>query len=149
MVQVNPLFRKANQDDLNFIMSSWLKSYRTSTVAKEMKTDAYYRIHNKAILHNLPKFSVLIACDQYADSEIYGYIVSSRMIGDITLVHYVYVKHQFRGNDIATQLLQLAMDDTSNVIITHCSRDGESFMKSTGLTYYYAPQLFYVPELFE
>lgn len=94
--------RPATQADLNFILSSWVKSYREH--AGDMPGPIYYEGQRNLVTTLLQRCGATIACDPDDPSAIFGYVVSEKR-GPVVVVHYVYVKHTLRRLGIARQLL--------------------------------------------
>lgn len=143
------MFREMEEDDKNFVFSSWLRSYRDSNCGKEQTTDSFFRIHSKVLTKHIPKFNVIIACDDSNKKSIMGFCCFSRTVANICLVHYVYIKKTYRQVGVAQSLITLGVGDSSDVIITHLTPQGNQLMKKMKLNYYYSPALFYLPNLFE
>lgn len=106
-ISLNIHIRHAIDQDVNFIYHSWLKSFRKSDFARPITDTVYFPEHHKLIENICVKDSteMLVACNQDEPDQIYGYIVGELMEG-IPCVHYIYVKHTFRGLGIGTRLLQ-------------------------------------------
>lgn len=85
------------KEHMNFILDSWLKSFKLTRLARHSGGNEYYPIQQaviKAILKTTaPKLAV-------SDGEFVGYIVA-----DDSCMHYVYVKHAMRRFGVATMLL--------------------------------------------
>ena len=99
------MVRPAIGADLNFIFSSWLKSYRNSDWAKPMHNNVYYTAHHALIEDLLTHSQVYVACSVANQADIFGWAVAQRIKGIFT-VHYVYVKHTFRQMGIANLLMK-------------------------------------------
>lgn len=98
--------RDAVADDLNFILSSWLKSYRQSSqFAKHIPSRLYFEWHQKVIKRILERQTtrVRVAYTPEAPEVILGYFVAEEQ-GDIWVAHYLYVKKAFRRFGIAKEL---------------------------------------------
>ena len=112
--------RPANQEDVPFIFSSWLKSYRYSGFAKKISNTVYYTEHHKTIEKIVRCNEVYIACNKEEPNQIYGWIAGTR-VDHIFVLHYVYVKQLFRRQGIARMLLKDAFDHNPEVasVFTH------------------------------
>lgn len=91
---------RAPGDDA-FIYSSWLKSYRQSPAAKEFSNDVYYSGQSRLIARLMKEATILLACSQDDEDQVYGYICFGP-----GLLHYLYVKHAYRGYGIARLLTE-------------------------------------------
>jgi GNAT superfamily N-acetyltransferase len=97
--------RPVQPEDKNFILNSWLKSYRSAYAVKRMQNEAYFLEEGKVIKDLLNNVDVLIACDAKDPNQIFGYAVSQKVRGTYVL-HYVYVKLPFRNCGIAKALIE-------------------------------------------
>jgi len=100
------LIRPPAAEDLPFIFSSWLKSYRDSDCAKHIPNEPYFRFHHKIVESILSRASesgtatIKIACLADSSENILGWLVSEGPV-----LHYVYIKNAFRRLGIASKLL--------------------------------------------
>lgn len=92
--------REATSEDVNFIFSSWLKSYRSSDFAKCITDTIYFEYHHDVIENLIATSQVIVACDKKKPHEIYGYMVA-QVVDNIFTIHYTYVKQPFRRIGIA------------------------------------------------
>lgn len=98
--------RDAVADDLNFILSSWLKSYRQSSqFARYIPSRLYFEWHQKVIKRILERRTtkVRVAYTPGSPEVILGYFVAEDQ-GDVSVAHYLYVKKAFRRFGIAKEL---------------------------------------------
>lgn len=95
--------RPALPTDHNFILATWLKSYRELGTSHPVpEKEIYYREHQEKIKYHLESSKCLIATTDDTD-QICGYICFN---GDT--VHYIFIKTVFRRFGIANQLLDAA-----------------------------------------
>lgn len=128
--------RKANEEDIPFIFNSWLKSYRNSKFAKSITSTIYFTEHHKIIQSIVTKNEVLIACNNEDPSQVYGYCCAGFTEGFFTL-HYIYVKHSFRGLGIAKVLMSKFNHDTSTAsIYTHHTRVADKLAPKYNMIYH-------------
>jgi GNAT superfamily N-acetyltransferase len=96
--------RVMKESDLSFIFNSWLKSFfHSSSFAKDIDKDIYYKYHKlviERILSRLP--TVYVACDSTHLETVFGYI-----LGEGEVLHFLYVKKDFRKLGIGTSLLEV------------------------------------------
>lgn len=97
-------FRPANEEDISFIFSSWLKSFRNSQFAKNLVNSVYFTEHHKVIEKIVKSSHVIVACNEQDTSQIYGWICAQQVDG-IFCLHYIYVKHPFRKMGLARALI--------------------------------------------
>lgn len=124
------VIRDANEADVPFIFNSWLKSFRP--FAGPVSPIIYYEFQHKLIEQLLQRSVVRVACSVTDTNEIYAYLVSE-LIDDVSIIHYAYTKHTFRGLG-----LQRKLGLSSSGFYTHrtnCSR------------FLYPDQLIYNPYL--
>jgi GNAT superfamily N-acetyltransferase len=98
--------RPAKQDDIPFIFSSWLKSYRESEFAKLIRNDVFYTEHHALIDNCIKKGMVFCAVNKTDDQQIFGWI-SVDLATQPASLDYIYIKHPYRGLGIATMLMQI------------------------------------------
>ena len=110
-------FRPVENSDLNFILSSWLKSYRSSPQVRDIPASIYFDCHQiiiKDILMHSSK--TIVMCDSVNPEVILGYIVCDK---DSTRIHYLYIKHMFRGLGLGLKLFkQIEVDFPTDKPIT-------------------------------
>lgn len=96
--------RLANTDDMNFIYSTWLKSYRhSSNFAKKLSNEVFYEWHHKVIDRFLDRGgSITIAHPIGEPSVILGYLCAEKE--PAAIIQYIYVKKPFRKMGIAKTL---------------------------------------------
>jgi len=96
--------RPANEEDIPFIFSAWLKSFRTSLFARNLTNSVYFTEHHKVIEKIVKNAHVIVACNDADPSQIYGWICAQEVDG-IFCLHYIYVKHPFRKMGLAKMLI--------------------------------------------
>jgi ribosomal protein S18 acetylase RimI-like enzyme len=106
--------RNMQPEDKNFILNSWLKSYRKSPAVRRMENNAYFHEQSKVIKEMLDNVNVLIACDEKDSTQILGYLVSQR-IDNVFIVHYLYTKLPFRNCGIGKMLIRARDHDLGDV----------------------------------
>lgn len=95
--------RPMNEGDLNFILATWLKSYKYSgDLVKRVREEIYFDTYEPIIKSILKRSQTLIACLDDDWEVIAGYMVTVPP----SLVHYVYVKEAWRSMGIAKHLCQ-------------------------------------------
>lgn len=122
---IQVLQRYAEKSDLSFIFSSWLKSFRGSPLAASVENAAYFDGHHRLIEGVLRHARVLCAVSSEDPSQIYGWVCYEIPNAPTPpVVHYVYVKHSFRGFGIAKRLLARAAPDA--FVFTHMPAEGRT-----------------------
>ena len=95
------LYRDARPTDANFVISSWLESYRSSDYAKHMPKSVYFDNYKHVVTKLLSNARVIIACNPEDWDQIFGYISFSDIVPHAPVLHYMYVKYPFRKMRIA------------------------------------------------
>lgn len=140
--------RAATEADVGFIFNSWLKSYRSSLFAKHISSSVYFSGHHKFLEALIPNAEIKIACNDQDPTQIYGYICAQYIEG-ILVVHYVYVKQDYRNLGIGKMLLDQfdhSMERAS--CYTHQTKIGEQLAIRFNMIYhpYLAMGVFNEPE---
>lgn len=95
--------RPAKESDFNFIISTWLRSYRhASYFAKRITDKVYYKYQNEICKQLLSKAIVWVACDKEDENVIYAYTVIDP---NSLCVHFMYTKSAFRQLGLAKSLI--------------------------------------------
>lgn len=127
--------RQANKDDLPFIYSTWLRSYRyNSQFARKLTNKVYYEWHHKAIERILARGATcLVVCDESDTSVVFGYLVWE-LAGPYSIVHFAYVKKAFRNLGLMNQLLK-ASNAKFNIFSHYTEFCDEYLKRHEELTY--------------
>ena len=104
--------REAVESDHACVFATWLHSYRhNSQFTKRIPDGIYYSKHHSVIENLLKRSKLVIATTEEDTSVILGwscYESSESIAGLIVpaIIHYVYVKPDFRKAGVATKLLE-------------------------------------------
>ena len=125
--------RLASPDDISFIYSSWLKSYRFgSHVGKQTRSMVFFEEYREIIDTILARSSVIVACLEDDPHIILGYVVSEPGI-----VHYGFIKESFREMGIFNKLLDISQPNKdANIIYTHMTILLHSFINKTSKSHW-------------
>lgn len=95
--------RGAKIEDLPFIYSTWLRSYRyASQFAKKISNSVFYEWHHKVIDRFIERGGKIFIAHAPGEPEvILGYLC---LEGDLSTIQYIYVKKAFRKMGIAKEL---------------------------------------------
>jgi hypothetical protein len=96
--------RDAKPEDLNFLLNSWLKSFKSSKWAGSISDKAYWPAYQETLSELLQRSQVRVAHPTTDEDQILAYIVSEELSGR-TVVHYLYTKAVFRRMGLAKALL--------------------------------------------
>lgn len=134
--------RPVREEDLNFIWSSWLKSYRNSNFALTIPNEVYFAFH-QALINQImlnPKNAVTVLCDPDKEDDIIGYIAYC-----VTrpVIFYIYIKQPFRKlglgqflfRGVRQHYLKEAQDKDLEVTCTHQLRRWPKLAKTFNLVY--------------
>jgi GNAT superfamily N-acetyltransferase len=103
--------RQGNSSDANFILNSWLKSYRESEFGSDIPKHTYFVGHHELVTKAIQRSQVFCAVSKEDSSQIYGWIcLEPGKESKVPSLHYCYVKHPYRGWGIARSLLLHALD---------------------------------------
>lgn len=126
--------RPPESADVPFLYNSWLKSYRDSPTVAGIPNTLYYTGQHALIERLLRDCEVVIACSKEDPGQILGYGIGETGLGTAT-VHWIYVKHPFRGFGIGRALYQDLVGDQANVYFTHRPKNGERLLRGRPVTY--------------
>ena len=114
--------REKIASDDNFILNSWLKSYKD--VERIIPHDIYFRSHAKIIQSALGKAKIFMAVAEDDPNQIIGYVCyeTQPLLPTIPVLHYVYVKYPYRHLGIAKALVNPIYKDAEYVFCSHLCR---------------------------
>jgi len=97
------LVRPIDWDDpmeVNLVRSSWLRSNASSGLARSLGRKAYYSGHHDLIDRLMHRAEMRVACSVTRHDTIVGWACVEPAV-----VHYVFVREEFRCNGVARRLL--------------------------------------------
>jgi len=94
--------RKADEGDISFIYSSWLKSYAAQN--KDQPKITVYKMHREVARRLLEDGITLVACMEDNPDQVLGWLCAQR-IPKFLVIHYCYVKAPFRRFGLARALV--------------------------------------------
>jgi len=94
--------RKADEGDISFIYSSWLKSYAAQN--KDQPKITVYKMHREVVSRLLEDGITLVACMEDNPDQVLGWLCAQR-IPKFLILHYCYVKAPFRRFGLARSLV--------------------------------------------
>lgn len=132
---IDLVFRDFKEEDMPFIFSTWLKSYKNeSSFAQRIRNDTFFSWHHLIIENILkkPTTSITIAHVKDDPDVILGYMIGERP----ATIHYAFVKEPFRGFGVATQLFERTKISIDNCEFTHWTYPMDSIiLKYSKLNY--------------
>jgi ribosomal protein S18 acetylase RimI-like enzyme len=129
--------RVATETDKPFIFSNWLRHYKNrSYFAKRIRNSIFYKWHHLVIekILDRPNTLSLIAHPPEEPEVILGFMISEAW-PDGSVIHFVYIKPQFKKMGIAKKLFEASkLQETQ--FFTHWTFDvDELTQKLPNLTY--------------
>mgnify|MGYP001575937121 FL=1 len=103
--------RSATKSDRNFIVNSWLKSFRKTS---NQRANGYYANRGPIVVDLVERCASTLFVDPEENTTIWAWCVWE-VLADALIVHYVYVRHLFRRNGIAWRLLRTIEADNGLV----------------------------------
>jgi hypothetical protein len=127
--------RQPRKQDVPFIYSSWLKSFRNSPLTRPMSNEIYYEEQHSLITDIMETSTTIIISDSEDPDHILGYICASRNDGVLT-VHYVYVKHTYRRMGLGKLMLNaFECSPKDDIFYTHSVGPSKLLAAKFNLTY--------------
>ncbi len=102
------IYRKPTPTDLNFVMSSWLRSARNNDQNNYISNQDYYHHYANQVTSLLKRSLVSMVVNEADHDQIYGYIVCEP---NNRLIHYLYMKPYYRGFGLAKDLVSAIFPD--------------------------------------
>lgn len=93
------LLRPMQAEDRGFVASTWVQSYKDAPVPK-----AFLEGHARVVDVLLARCAALVLCHREDTSILSGWVC-----GSPSVLHYVYVPHDLRGNLLAKAMVSAAM----------------------------------------
>lgn len=108
------ILREPKKTDIPFIYQTWLNSFRYDSWSKATAKSVFFDHYKLVIDEILSNSKTLIACLPEDEDIILGYLVYESQI-----IHYIFVKNDFRKYGIAANLVNHSMDLEQPITITH------------------------------
>lgn len=117
------IIRKNLKSDENFILNSFLKSFRSNEQAKDIANKFYFEVLEQKIKRVLKQEDrCFVAVNSEDPDQIFGYILF-KDLGGVLILDYVYTKDVFRGLKIATALINKVGTEGRQTIINTTKAD--------------------------
>ena len=119
MIKIRPM----EKTDRDYITRSVLMSFMSgSREIQKINKDAYLKSHNETLNSILDSVSTIVICDDQEDGLVYGFIIfETAPLADI--LHYLYIRRDFRGKGLATKLLEIAKTKNTLCVMSHLTDD--------------------------
>ncbi len=104
VVEMKTVIRSAIPEDIPFIYSTWLKSYRyDSALGKDCRNTVYYEEYKHVLdgILNDPETTIYVMTAADSPSLIFSYIVTNGLT-----LHYAYTKEDFRRFGLVRRLVE-------------------------------------------
>lgn len=126
--------RSATEADVPFLFHTWLKSFRGAN--RSISGPVYYQFQHKLIENIFKRANVLVACSTEDENQLFGYLVCETM-DNVPVLHYSYVKEDYRGMGMLKLLLEHSeLDISKGGFFTHCPKNlGKLLAKHPALIY--------------
>lgn len=85
---------------------------------RKINKDSYLTAHNRTVNGLLDKCKCTVVCDGEDEDLIYGFIIYQKL-NDWDVIHYVYIRKDFRGRGIADKLIFDSRSDNKQLAISH------------------------------
>lgn len=129
------LIRDAGIKDEPFIFHSWLRSFRKSPTNAFISDPEYYKGHHKVVEDSINSLIVKVAYHAEDTSHILGYIAYEYSEENKAIVHWLFVKRDYRGFGIGKMLWDLATSDVDKVLYTHTNPQFEKIKEKEKCVY--------------
>ena len=122
--------------DIPFIFNSWLKAFRNARAVSEISQNVYFSEQHKLIEKLLSRGKTLVISNSNDPATIYGYICYE-YVQNIFVLHFVYIKHDFRTLGLFTELMKATSNDFSSLgMYSHKTRIGHLLEDKYNLIYH-------------
>lgn len=119
--------RHARNSDYIFILSNYQKSFRNSQFAGIIRNNQYYSVMKNTLDDLLARGArCVIACDKLDSDNLVGFILFETT-NTVPVIHYLFVKPDFRENGIAGYLLHSAAPEFEPFLYTHKTSHSKKF----------------------
>ena len=118
------VLRTHTEDDIPFILNSFLLSYHKNSFYTHVPNEIYFPNQTAIINHILRTSNVLLAVYPEDTQEIISYILFENYNNNF-LLHFIYVKAMYRNKDVATSMLNtvLAATKPKLIVATHITNN--------------------------
>lgn len=139
-------FRPYKESDIPLILSSWGYSYFKGCLDHQKLTPQEFHEYHRPLRERFfsrPTATVIVCAWNEDPNIIYGWIAVEVLPKSGLILHYVYVKESFKGERIATELLERALPERP-VFFSHLTERANKIILSNQDKYqhfYYVPHL--------
>jgi hypothetical protein len=134
-------YRDAGENDLAFILSSWLKSFRDEESTRACPNEIFFIHHKRLVQKILSKAKVVVIVNPTDANHIYGFLCFEDTAQG-RVIHFMYVKNAFRKLGLAkTALMIHVKTEEKPIYYTHKTYGAQFLSKMMGAVYH--PYLLY------
>lgn len=127
--------RSIIETDVPFIFNSWLKAFRNSRFAAPVNQNVYFSEQHKLVEKLLGRATTLVVGAASDPATVYGYVCYEYIQG-VFVLHFAYVKHDFRTLGLFKTLMDATKHDFSTLgMYTHQIRGGYVLEDKYNLVY--------------
>jgi GNAT superfamily N-acetyltransferase len=121
-------YRLVTPEDIPFVMSSWIKSFRPSPWAGVFRNNRFTEETKGTILDLLERGAIIeVACSKNDPTNILGWACGERLRDGSVVCHYVYVKQAVRRMGLASELLEHIRGSQDRCYYTFRTYDSDHF----------------------
>lgn len=121
-------------DDYNFVLATWMKSYRDSK--RQMRNEVYFVGQQNLIAEIAKRRNCIVGCDASMPEWIAGFAAGQMLTDGRLLLDYVYVKSPYRSRGIGLQLIgALGWSEGMPIVATHLTKCAEKIARKYEVTY--------------
>lgn len=112
-------YRGATAEDVHFIKKTWMRTHRQA-ITNMCPSELFFPKMEHRIGRIAERAECVIAADKEQSFYIYGWLVGSPLVSGELLIHYVYVRDQWRNQGVATGMgRHLGYTHKGGIIATH------------------------------
>lgn len=97
--------RLAGEQDYNFILANWSKSFRSSPWAGTVRNNHYHSSMKNTIDDLIERGMLLVVLCSLEDSDQLLGFIAYEVSSTVPVVHYLFIKPDFRGHKLTKKLL--------------------------------------------
>lgn len=131
--------RPLNNGDLSLILSSWLRgAYHLCPAFRDMPKSLFYGLHEPNVKRILSLSDTIVATDVEDPTHVLGFI-TSRDYRHFSILHWIYVKQQFRHFGLARHLLSQTKIFGRPTFTSHETIDSQKILNKLKIKNYHVP----------
>ena len=111
--------RAFRESDRNFVVRGWASEMRRASFSRHVPPDVYWPSQHELVAQLLSLATTIVACDPENNEHVYGAVVYQP--AELAIVHWVYVKGDYRRIGLAASLVAAAIGDKRPIYCTQPS----------------------------